>query len=181
MCHALGRSASIDHIIASANSILQCDGLDAIVSCRWAKRWLIREKAFVKTLKSKPLSALQCAAHNKEDIDDHFKDYDWCKKHWGILNDNTYNFNELGCQIGVTSRGIIVVLASVDVVYVDDPNNKELVTLTECISTSRYHVPTMLIFKGAYHLRKYFDNNINSDTLFARSNSSFTNNKLTIA
>jgi hypothetical protein len=38
MCHALGRSASIDHIIASANSILQCDGSDATVSCRWAKR-----------------------------------------------------------------------------------------------------------------------------------------------
>jgi len=45
-----------------------------------------------------------------------------------------------------------VVLASIDTVYVDDPNNKELVTSTECISASRYHVPAMLIFKGAYHL-----------------------------
>ena len=76
MCHALGRSASIDHIIASANSILRCDGSDATVSHRWAKRWLIREKAFVKTLKSKPLSALRRAAHKKEDIEAyHWKVY----------------------------------------------------------------------------------------------------------
>jgi hypothetical protein len=81
MCHALGRSASIDHIIASANSILRCDGSDATVSRRWAKRWLVREKAFVKTLKSRPLSALRHAAHKKEDIEAHFKDYDRCKKH----------------------------------------------------------------------------------------------------
>jgi hypothetical protein len=39
----------------------------------------------------------------------------------------------------------------------------------------------MLIFKGAYHLRKYFDNNIDGDTLFARSESGFTNDVLTMA
>jgi hypothetical protein len=87
MCHAIGRSADIDHIIASANSILRCDSSDATVSRRWAKRWLIQEKYFVWTLKSKPLSALRRAAHKKEDIEAHFKDYDRCKKHLGILND----------------------------------------------------------------------------------------------
>jgi len=81
MCHALGRSTAIDHIIASANSILRCDGSDTTVSRRWAKRWLDREKAFVKTLRSKPFSALRRAAHKKEDIEAHFKDYDRCKKH----------------------------------------------------------------------------------------------------
>ena len=36
----------------------------------------------------------------------------------------------------------------------------------------------MIIFAGAYHLRKYFDNDINSDTLFARSPTRFSNDKL---
>jgi hypothetical protein len=36
----------------------------------------------------------------------------------------------------------------------------------------------MIIFKGAYHLRKHFDNDINSDTLFARSLTRFSNDKL---
>jgi hypothetical protein len=97
-------------------------------------------------------SQLCCAAHKKENIEAHFKDYDWCKKHWGILNDDTYNFDELRCQIGVTFGGIIVVPAGVDVVYEDDPDNKELVTSTECIGAFGYYVLAMLIFKGAYYL-----------------------------
>ena len=39
----------------------------------------------------------------------------------------------------------------------------------------------MLIFKGAFHLRKYFDNDIDGDTLFARSESGFTNDILTMS
>jgi hypothetical protein len=45
-----------------------------------------------------------------------------------------------------------VVPASVDAVYIDDLNNKELVTSTECISASRYYILAMPIFKGIYHL-----------------------------
>jgi hypothetical protein len=55
------------------------------------------------------------------------------------------------------------------------------VTCVECFSATGYHVPLMLIFKGAYYLRKYFDNNIDGDTLFARLESGFTNDVLTMA
>jgi len=34
MCHALGKSASIDTVIASANSVLRCVGLNETVSRR---------------------------------------------------------------------------------------------------------------------------------------------------
>jgi hypothetical protein len=36
----------------------------------------------------------------------------------------------------------------------------------------------MIIFVGAYYLCKYFDNDIDSDTLFAQSLTRFLNNKL---
>jgi hypothetical protein len=32
MCHSMGKSAAVDNVIASANSILRCLGLDATVS-----------------------------------------------------------------------------------------------------------------------------------------------------
>jgi len=38
----------------------------------------------------------------------------------------------------------------------------------------------MIVFAGVYHLRKYFDNNIDSDTLFAQSFTRFLNNKLSL-
>ena len=70
--------------------------------------------------------------------------------------------------------------AGVGQVFIDHPDNRELVTSTECISATGYHVPPMVIFRGAYYLRKHFQNSIDGATLYARSESGFTNDKLTL-
>ena len=149
MCHSIGRPANIDNVVASANSILRCEGLVDTVSRRWAKRWINRQRDFLKTLRSKPLSTQRRSAHIREDIETHFEEFAHCKNHWSIQDDDCYNFDETGCQIEVTSGGLVVVPVGADKVYIDDPDNKELVTSTECIGASGYHVPPMLIFKGA--------------------------------
>jgi hypothetical protein len=181
MCHALGKSASIDIVIASANSVLRCIGSDKTVSRRWTKRWIISQKDFLKTLRSKPLSFERRASHIKEDIETHFSEFDRCRRKWGIQDDDIYNFDETGCQIGIGTEGIVIVPVNTEAVFIDDPDNRELVTSTECISATEYHVPPMVIFKGAYHLRKYVDNDMSGDTFFGRSESGFTNDKLTLA
>jgi hypothetical protein len=180
MCHSMGRSASIDHIIAAANSILRCQGEETTVSRRWAKDWLIREHEFLKTLRSKPLEVKRRAAHQKEDIERHFKEYKRCKDHWGILDEDTYNFDETGCMIGMIAGSLVIVPADCTAVYIDDPANRELVTSTECISAGGFHIPPMITFKGAYHLRKYFKNDMDGDILWSRSDSGFVNDKLTL-
>jgi hypothetical protein len=97
MCYAIGRSASIDIVVASANLILWCDGSDETVLRRWAKRWIIFNQDFIKTFWEKLLSAKRCASHIKEDIEFYFQDFLWCKNKWGILDDDIYNFDEIGC------------------------------------------------------------------------------------
>ena len=42
-------------------------------------------------------------------------------------------------------------------------------------------IPSMIIFAGAYHLRKYFENNIDGDIFFAWSPTGFSNNQLGLA
>ena len=118
---------------------------------------------------------------NKEDIATHFKEFKRCRDKWGIQDEDIYNFDETGCQIGITAGGRVIIPQGERFAFVNDPDNRELVTAVECFSATGYHVPPMLIFKGAYHLRKYFDNNINGDTLFARSETGFTNDILTMA
>ena len=83
-------------------------------------------------------------------------------------------------MIGMVTGSIIIAPASCNTIYVDDPVNRELVTSTECISAGGYHVPPMITFKGAYHLRKYFKNDTDGDILWSRSESGFTNDKLTL-
>ena len=96
------------------------------------------------------------------------------------MDEDIYNFDETGCQIGITAGGIVIVSTNIERVYVNDPDNKELITVVECISAGGYHVLAMVIFKGTYHLRKYFENDMDDDILFARSDTGFTNDKLTL-
>lgn len=181
MCYSLGRSANLEHVIAASNSILRCQGWEETVSRQWTKAWIARNQDYLKTLRETPLSSLRRAAHNREELEEHFKDFKQCKDKWGILDDDTYNFDEVGCQIGIIAGAFVIVPANVNKVYVDDPDNRELITIIECISATGYHVPPMIIFKGAYHLRKHFDNDIDDNVLFARSDSGFTNDKLTLS
>ena len=83
-------------------------------------------------------------------------------------------------MIGMVAGSLVIVPTGCEATYVDDPENRELVTSTECISAGGYHVPPMITFKGAYHLRKYFKNDTDDNILWTRSESGFTNDKLTL-
>jgi hypothetical protein len=98
------------------------------------------------------------AAHIREDMEGDFREFQRYKNHWGILDEDTFNFDETGCLIGIIAGALTIVPADCDTAYTDDPANRELLTVTECISAGGYHVPPMVIFKGAYQLRKYFKN-----------------------
>ena len=78
MCHSIGRSCSINATVAAANSILQCNGEEGTAHRRWAKNWINRESEFIRTIRSTPLSAKRRAAHQKEDIKDHFAEFKRC-------------------------------------------------------------------------------------------------------
>ncbi|CAM6002645.1 unnamed protein product [Sphagnum balticum] len=91
------------------NGVVDKNGDLATVSRRWAERWMGRHKEWLQTLKSKPLSYLRRNAHNRQDIIDHFADFKRCKEKWGILDSDVYNFDETGCQIGISARSRVVV------------------------------------------------------------------------
>jgi hypothetical protein len=99
----------------------------------------------------------------------YFKEFKRCKEQLGILDEDTYNFDETGCLIGIVAGSLIIVPTDCTVAYIDDPANRELVASTECISTGGFHVPLIIIFKDAHHLRKYFKNDMDRNILFCRS------------
>jgi DDE superfamily endonuclease len=88
------------------------------------------------------------------------------------------NFDESGFPIGVTTSECVIVPIDCTVVYQADPANRELVTTVETLNYGGKKVPSMIIFASAYHLRKHFDNDIDSDILFARSLTGYSNDKL---
>jgi len=176
--HALGTSPNREVLILASNRVLYYCGSDATVSTRWAKSWLSRNIEWFKTLRSKPISSKRRDAHIIEDVEGHFEEFKRCKEHWGIYDDDVSNFDETGCQIGVLSGDKVIVPADCKAAYHTDPDNRELVTAVVTLNYGRKRIPPMIIFAGAYHLRKYFDNDMDGDTLFARSPTGFLNDKL---
>jgi hypothetical protein len=139
---------------------------------------MTRQSEYLKTLCTKPISAKRLSTHIVKDVQTHFTDFEQCKRKWQIKDANVSNFNKSGFQIRVVCREVVIVPKDCNAVYFADPNNKELVTVVATINYSGQKVPAMIIFKSAYYLRKHFDNNIDSDTLFAQSLTRFSNNKL---
>ncbi|KAI1000804.1 hypothetical protein K3495_g7394 [Podosphaera aphanis] len=96
----------------------------------------------------------------------------------GIHADDICNFDETGSQIGVVAGEKVLVPEGSKSAYESDPDNRELVMVVATIGATGRLVPPMIIFKGAYHLRNNFDNDMDPDILWARSESGFTNDGL---
>jgi len=88
------------------------------------------------------------------------------------------NFDKTGYPIGVTTGEYVIVPTDCKAVYQADPGNRELVMSIETLNYGGKKVPSMIIFQGAYHLRKHFDNDMDGDILFARSSTRYSNDKL---
>ena len=98
MLYSAGTSANTNEIQTAASRLLYyvSGNAKASISRRWTKRWIIRNHNFLKTLKTKPISAKRLGIYIVEDIEAHFAEFSRCKKHWEIKDDNVSNFNKTG-------------------------------------------------------------------------------------
>ncbi|KAI0992429.1 hypothetical protein K3495_g15756, partial [Podosphaera aphanis] len=178
LLHYAGTPANLLELEKAANRLLFFKGKGEIVSARWSTRWMKYHARFWKQLRDKPMAAKRREAYLKEDIEHHFAEFARCVVKVGIQADDIYNFDETGFQVGVVAGEKVLVPEDSEAAYVSDPDNRELVTVVATIGATGRLVPPIIIFKGAYHLRNNFDNDMDPDILWARSESGFTNDGL---
>ncbi|KAI1005902.1 hypothetical protein K3495_g2322 [Podosphaera aphanis] len=114
---------------------------------------------FRKQLRAKPVATKRREAHPKEDLEHHFAEFRRRVDKIGIQADDIYNLDETGFQIGVVA-------------------GEKLVLVIATLGATGRLAPPMNIFKGEYHLRNNFDNDMDPDILWARSESGSTNDRL---
>jgi DDE superfamily endonuclease len=74
---------------------------------------------------------------------------------------------------------VVWTYADVQAVYILDPDNRELVTLLECISgSSKVSYDPMIIMSRIVFKEQHFDNNLSDGVLFSISKSGYTNDRL---
>jgi hypothetical protein len=100
---------------------------------------------------------------------------------YGITEQDIYNFDETGFQMGVahTAKVITASRHRTSRVRAIQPGNREWATVIECINTSGWCLPPMIIFSGKVHQSQWYQD-IDPDWLVGLSNNGWTNNELGI-
>jgi hypothetical protein len=85
----------------------------------------------------------------------------------------------MGFRIGCLSSQLVLTYSNVKAVYIADPDNRELITSIECISTRGIKsCPSFIIMAGALIKEKCFNNNLDPRIKFGMSDSGYSNDEL---
>ena len=80
------------------------------------------------------------------------------KEKYGILNDDTYNFDETGFMMGViTSQLVIMGSERCGKRKGIQPGNCEWTTVINSINASRWWIPPFIIFQGKQHINTWYN------------------------
>jgi hypothetical protein len=107
-----------------------------------------------------------------------FKLVEDTRQMWGILHEDTYNFDETGFMMGVAATSKVVTSAdTIGRATVIQPGNREWVTAIECINASGWCLPPFVILSGKLHQASWYQSLL-SDWIVAVSDNGWTNDSL---
>jgi DDE superfamily endonuclease len=160
----------------AADRILIASGDTGLgVSKSWAKRWMTRNKDWFHTVRAKTLEQARKAIQNKDDILNHFADFQATLAEYGVVMEDVWNMDESGFRIGCLNGRIVITHANTKAVYLADPDVRDWVTTIETISAGGERIPAMLILAGQTHLEKFFANDLEDDTLLGVTTTGYSN------
>jgi hypothetical protein len=97
---------------------------------------------------------------------------------YGILEEDIYNFDETGFQMGVISTAKVITRADRAKPVSIQPGNREWVTAIDCISSYGWNVPPVIIFEGKMHQSIWYSETLPSDWVIGVSENGWTDNEL---
>jgi hypothetical protein len=94
-----------------------------------------------------------------------------------IQDEDIYNFDETGFQMGVISTAKVITGSQGKPVSVQ-PGNREWVTSIECIAANGWSLPPVIIFEGKVHISTWYSDDLPRDWVIALSENGWTDNQL---
>jgi hypothetical protein len=88
--------------------------------------------------------------------------------------------DETGFRISVLNRKIVIIYLNTKAIYLVDPDNRESLTIIETVSARGEVITLFLILKGEILLEEHFNNDLNTEIVFATSSTRYINNTLSL-
>jgi hypothetical protein len=181
----MGLSPTIAQVEKSANFLLRKAHNDPstpppLVGQHWMKRFQRRHPEIFKR-KQRPLAVERQHVQDPQTIQQHFYDFRNVVQKRGICSDDTWNMDETGFRVGCRRGHYILTFEPKMPQVLPDPDKRDHITITECISGGGRVIDPMVIFKGTNILNKYaLENDLTNGTLFATSDTGYINDELAI-
>jgi hypothetical protein len=151
-----GFQLNYDMLREMANKLL-ADRHAPPVGVNWPPRFVTR-KAELKLRVNRKYDYQRALNEDPEIIKDWFRLVANTKSKYGILDEDTYNFDEAGFQMGVIgSRMVITGSERRQAPKSIQPGNTEWVTTIIATNTQGSSIPPFIIFKGAQHYDTWYD------------------------
>jgi hypothetical protein len=173
-----GESPRLAAVTDMANSLRKERGL-APVGSRWASTFVSRQEE-LKTVFNRKYNYRRALCEDPEVIQGWFTLVSNVKAKYGILDDDTYNFDETGFMMGQISTGVVVTDAEKPGRAKQvQPGNREWVTVIQGINATGWPIPPYIIFKARQHLSNWYkDDTLPQDWVISISENGWTTNQL---
>ena len=143
----------------------------------WAQRF-INAQPELKMRWSRKFHSQRALCEDPVTIQEWFKLVQDTRERYGILDEDTYNFDETGFQIGVASTSKVVTGSeTVGRARAIQPGDREWVTVIECVCARGWAIPPFVILQGRVHQAAWYSN-LPADWIVAVSDNGWTNNDL---
>ncbi|KAJ6020072.1 hypothetical protein N7499_003031 [Penicillium canescens] len=177
----VGASINRRQIAIAANSILEEDHHDESepppqIGDHWLKRFLKRNPEYY-VRRRKALDVERSAALDKSVVERWFQDYKQVVTEHGICQQDIYNFDETGFQIGVGRDQFIITRHPKKKLFNGSITNRESVTVLEAVSADGFACPPLIILSAKQALARWFDA-IKEDEHLAVTDTGYINDTL---
>ena len=146
-CENLGHPINHNQIREMATLVSKISGGPDFLGRDWVSRFLNRHQN-LKTKLGVKIDTLRIKGTSLEVLSAWFEHYRRVCSEYQIPQANRYNIDETGIALGVCANQLVVGTVDTNRSYLQSPENREWVSVVECISSSGRVLRPLVIFKG---------------------------------
>jgi hypothetical protein len=157
-----GWPISIHGLRGFVEDLLKARGDYEPLGVNWYSRFLDRHPE-LKLFQSRVLDQARQTAANYQTLASWFDLYITTKLRYGIADNDEYNMDEKGVMKGIGDAVKVIIPRQQKTASSIQPDNREWVSIIECIGFNGYVLPPYIIFEGKQLQQSWFRNDIEID------------------
>jgi hypothetical protein len=146
----------------------------------WVSHFLHRNPR-VASVVGRKIEAQRAEAATPEQVRAFLERFEATRRRLNIPMEDVYNMDETGVALGVCTNTRVLASSSKKKAYIKSPENREWVSIIECVSATGQKLRCLIIFKGQALQTTWFSPKSVPDWLYTTSKNGWTSNAIGVA